>query len=250
LETEITDSLASDAKPLSISSDWKFADYTNSTPQRKYMFDFLGPLADKTILDLGCGCHPTPIYFALAGAKQVIANEISPKALHYVSQMAEKFNVQDRVHTKLSPAEKLPFDDGQFDLIHGCAVLHHLDLDMAASEIVRVLKRGGKAVFVDPLGHNRLLEFARDHLPYSWKHPTKGTDCPMKIRDVKRFGKNFDKCQYRGFEFISLAALYLLGRGPSKTKQVVRELDASFLKVFSPLQRYGRVVVTCVQKAK
>ena len=249
LETEITDSIAEGVKPLSLPPNWKFADYVNDSPSRKYMFDYLGPLEGKRILDLGCGCHATPIFFALGGARQVVANEISPKALDYVKRMAVKFQVSDRVQTHLGPAEELPFDAESFDLIHGNAVLHHLEIPHAAPVIARVLKSGGKAVFIDPLGHNFLLEFARDYLPYSWKHAQKGTDHPLKIRDVKAFGQHFDECQYRGFDLLALLALYLCGRGNNTgMKRAMRRLDSVLTGVAPFLQRYCRMVVTRVAK--
>lgn len=65
-------------------------------------------------------------------------------------------------------------------------------------EIARVLKSGGKGAFQEPLGHNRLLEFARAYLPYK-KHPVKGTDRPLFMADVERFGRHFGTWSYRGF---------------------------------------------------
>jgi ubiquinone/menaquinone biosynthesis C-methylase UbiE len=45
-------------------------------------------------------------------------------------------------------AEALPFRDGEFDLVIGHAVLHHIpDLDLAFREVVRVLRPGGRFVF-------------------------------------------------------------------------------------------------------
>ena len=248
LEQEITDSMSEKvcAKPLELPADWKFDDYRNKTRRRKYLIDFLRPLEGKTILDLGCGYHPAPIYFALAGAKRVVACDISPRALEYMSDLAASFDVKHCVSTQLSPAEQLPFDDEEFDRVHGCAVLHHVDLALAGPQIARVLKKGGKAAFTDPLGHNLLLDFARDHLWYSWKHPAKGTDRPLKIRDVERFGKYFDECSYRGFGLFLLLALSLAGRGESSLMRITRRLDDIVLPRVPILQRFCRSVVTCV----
>jgi len=54
-------------------------------------------------------------------------------------------------------AEELKFADDYFDIVCGGAILHHLDLNKALSEIARVLKPDGKAIFVEPLGQILLL---------------------------------------------------------------------------------------------
>jgi len=52
------------------------------------------------------------------------------------------------VEGQVADAEALPFGDGDFDLVIGHAVLHHIpDLDLAFREILRVLRPGGRFVF-------------------------------------------------------------------------------------------------------
>lgn len=51
----------------------------------------------------------------------------------------------------LADVHDLPFADGEFDNVVGVDVLHHLsDVDVALGEITRVLRDGGRAVFVEP----------------------------------------------------------------------------------------------------
>ena len=250
LERQITDSFCgrTQAKPLILPAGWKFEDYVNRNPRRKKIFQFLGSLKDKTILDIGCGYHPAPIYFALVGAKRVVACDVSPAALQYIRDTAVRFGVHNRVVTEPSPVELLPFDDGEFDLIHGCATLHHLDLSLGGPQILRVLKEKGRGAFSDPLGHNPMLEFARDYLPYSWKHSAKGTDCPLKFEVIEEFGKLFSHCHYTGYGLLSLFAQSLVGQRESKFKRFTFWLDDLLLTRIPFLQRYCRSVVTCVEK--
>jgi len=72
-----------------------------------------------------------------------------------------------------------------------------------------VLKPGGKGAFQEPLGHNRVLEFARDYLPYKNKHPVKGTDHPLFMADVERFGRHFTTWSFRGFGLVGMASKIL-----------------------------------------
>jgi len=50
------------------------------------------------------------------------------------------------------PRRTDPFADESMDIMHGEAVLHHLDISMSSREIARVLKPGAKAAFKDLLG--------------------------------------------------------------------------------------------------
>jgi SAM-dependent methyltransferase len=224
-----------------------YADYRNSSPWRRCLFDFLEPLSGKTILDLGCGYNPTPIYLALAGAKRVYACDVSPRAVEYVRRTAEESGVADRVVAFVAPAEQLPLPDESIDVVHGEAVLHHLEMSRVGRELARVLKRGGKAGFKDPLGHNLLLEFARDYLSYGWKKAAKGTDRPLRFPEIQEFAGHFGRCQYRGFCFLSMAAL-LCGRGRSRLRNWLELLDEGLLSLLPVLRKYSRFVVTCVEK--
>jgi SAM-dependent methyltransferase len=47
-------------------------------------------------------------------------------------------------------AERLPFPDGSFDAVYGSSVLHHLHLDAALAEVLRVLRPGGCLAFAEP----------------------------------------------------------------------------------------------------
>jgi ubiquinone/menaquinone biosynthesis C-methylase UbiE len=247
IEKQITDDKEAKMLPPSIGPGWTFSDYRDRLPWREYKFEFLGPLAGKSILDLGCGYFPTPIYFALAGAT-VVATDVSPKAVAYIEKLAKKFGVSDRVSMVLCPAEKMPFEDATFDLVHGEGALHHFDLDLAAVEIRRVLKSGGKGAFKDPLGQNLLLKFIRDYIPYEWKNPDKGTDSPLKFRDIDRFGQVFSSYSYQGFGFFSMAVIALFGRRDSRLQRAVNRLDKFMLRVLPFLQRYCRFVVTLIEK--
>jgi SAM-dependent methyltransferase len=220
LEMDLMDAEVQRAVPLSLPADWNFDHYRDRSPWRAHLFDFLGSFVGKTVLDLGCGYQPTPVYFALAGARKVYACDVSPKAVAHVREMAQAAGVADRVLALVCAGEQLPFADQQLDLIHGEAVLHHLYLALAGAEIARVLRLGGRAGFKDPLGHNRLLEF----------------------------GQYFAGCTYHGFGLLSMIVILIWGRGDSKPRKIADALDSYLLRTFPFLQRFCRFVVTCVEK--
>jgi len=248
LEEQITDAKAPKIPIPTIPETWTFSDYSEEYPWRSYEFDFLGPLAGKSILDLGCGYHPTPIYFALAGAARVCACDVSPKAVEFMRRVADIYGVADRVTVYESPAEKMPFATGEFDLMHGEAVLHHISLPAAAPEIRRVLKPGGRAVFKDPLGHNPVLEFIRDHMPaVTGKSAAKGTDRPMMIEDVEDFGRRFASYEYRTFGLSSMFAMLLRLQRRSLVTRTLHSVDNAVLDHVPFVKRYAQYVVACVR---
>ena len=65
------------------------------------------------------------------------------------------------VRFQVMNAEVLEFPDASFDLVFGVAILHHLDLDTACAEFLRVLRPSGTAVFLEPLGHNPFINLVR-----------------------------------------------------------------------------------------
>lgn len=61
----------------------------------------------------------------------------------------------------LMDANKLTFPDQSFDIVYGGAILHHLDINQSIGHIHRVLKPGGKILFLEPLNMNPLYKLYR-----------------------------------------------------------------------------------------
>ena len=223
----------------------RYPQWVAATPWRQYMFKFLGPLEGKVVLDIGCGYAMTPVVFALVGAT-VYAVDVAPKTIATNQWFAEFKGVADRVHLHVGPAEELPYPDGMFDLVYGGAALHHLQLDRAGEEIARVLKKGGRGGFQDPLGHNWLLEFGRDRMAYKDKHPVKGTDLPLRIHDVQAFGRHFVDYTYRSFELLGMISKLLRLSSRSRLRKLLYATDDTLFETVPHLQRYARFVVICV----
>jgi SAM-dependent methyltransferase len=223
----------------------RYTQWVAATPWRQYLFRFLGPLDGKMMLDIGCGYAMTPIIFALAGAT-VYAIDVAPQTIATNQWFADIRGVADRVHLHVGPAEMLPYPNAMFDLVYGGAALHHLQLKRAGPEIARVLKPGARGGFQDPLGHNPLLEFARDRLAYKDKHPVKGTDLPLRIDDVHAFGSHFAAYTYRSFELFAMASKLLHLKSTSRLCKLLNATDNLLFDTIPYLQRYARFVITCV----
>jgi ubiquinone/menaquinone biosynthesis C-methylase UbiE len=118
----------------------------------------LPPRGFGEALEIGAGTG----YFSLNMLQQGLighatATDISPGMLTTLSESAGRLGLD--VETVVTDAERLPFEDGSFDLVFGHAVLHHIpDLERALSEFARVLRPGGFVAFCgEPSRYGDLL---------------------------------------------------------------------------------------------
>jgi ubiquinone/menaquinone biosynthesis C-methylase UbiE len=100
-----------------------------------------------TVLELGCGTGFFLLNLKLAGVvDEGHVTDLSPGMVDVAQRNAKQlgFDIEGRV----ADAERIPYEDGTFDLVIGHAVLHHIpDVEQAFREILRVLKPGGRFVF-------------------------------------------------------------------------------------------------------
>ena len=101
----------------------------------------------RRALELGCGTGFFLLNLKLAGViDQGHVTDLSPGMVDVAQRNARNlgFDVDGRV----ADAERIPYDDGVFDLVVGHAVLHHIpDVPAALREVLRVLRPGGRFVF-------------------------------------------------------------------------------------------------------
>jgi ubiquinone/menaquinone biosynthesis C-methylase UbiE len=93
-------------------------------------------VTDKSVLVVGCNRGEDCRYFAEAGAARVIGLDV-------MDEIGVSFTHPCTTYTKAS-AEKMPFEDGEFDLVYCFATLEHVpDIFAAMREMGRVCKEGG-----------------------------------------------------------------------------------------------------------
>lgn len=92
------------------------------------------------VLEVGCGQGHLTRALAGAGA-DIVGIDANPQAMEVVGDgMVQHMN-----------AESLDFEDESFDFVVSVHAIEHIpDLETALSEMARVLKKGGHAVFVYP----------------------------------------------------------------------------------------------------
>ncbi|MGE5539785.1 MAG: class I SAM-dependent methyltransferase [Gemmatimonas sp.] len=103
---------------------------------------------DAHALDLGCGGGHVAFHIA-PNVREVVAYDLSAEMLAAVASEAAKRGLGNVV-TRQGPAERLPFADGEFDVVMTRYSAHHWrDVKAALREARRVVKKGGIAAFVD-----------------------------------------------------------------------------------------------------
>ncbi len=117
----------------------------------------------RSFLEYGCGTGS--VAFDLAGsARQVTGIDISDVAIHKAKQTARRKGLGN-VEFLVDNAESMQLPDKSVDVIAGSGIVHHLDIPKAMAEVRRVLRKGGIAIFAEPLGHNPVLNWYRNRTP-------------------------------------------------------------------------------------
>lgn len=225
--------------------------FSLAAQENRYAKKVLGPVKNKRVLDLGCGYGETAVYWALNGAS-VDAIDISSKMIRLAKKLALKNKVSKNCRFKQMVAEKLDYPDKSFDFVFGNGVLHHVEIEISMKEIHRVLKEGGKAVFVEPLAYNPVIDVYRkiaDDVRTPDEKPMRFSD----IHDMKKLFKNASHREFQLFTLLIFGWFFLVSRvnpnserywkkilrvkGVQKTvlKFLIR-LDSLFLKFVSPLR--------------
>ncbi|MCP4085153.1 MAG: class I SAM-dependent methyltransferase [Actinomycetia bacterium] len=187
------------------------------------------------VLEYGCGTGSAAPALAARGAR-VVGIDLSGVAVAQAQSDAD----DDGSRFIQMNAEELAFGDGFFDVVCGSGILHHLDLDRAFAEVRRVLRPGGQAVFVEPLGHNPLINAYRRATP----NLRTDDEHPLLMGDIDRARRYFTSVDVSHHALFSLATAplsgTLLGR---RAVPRVNALDQWIFRSVPALRRYSWIVV-------
>lgn len=233
--------------------DIAFSEHTRTSASKYYMLfqkvsDFyknrlLTIGKGKRVLEYGCGADSHALILAQNGATMT-GIDISPVAVD-VSQKDAHGRGIDNVEFLEMDAEKLEFEEGTFDLICGSGILHHLKLDTAYSEIMRTLKKNGKAVFIEPLGHNPAINIYRKLTP---KMRTED-EHPLLSQDLEFTRSRFNKVNITYFNLFTFASLLFL-KTPlfSLVYKVLSAFDKLVFVLLPFARKYAWIAVIEVEK--
>jgi SAM-dependent methyltransferase len=184
----------------------RFSSHFSAPPASRYYLaleiwyrDYLSRINDmaaQSVLEIGSGTESLALQLDSADF-EFSSIDISEEAIAFARTKARlpqaKFSVQD--------AHRTNFTSESFDLLIGRGVLHHLDIDLACSEMKRVIKPGGRIVFGEPLDCNVLINLYRKCTPKI----RSADEEPLSMRVIRRLQDRFGKLNIKYYGFLTLA---------------------------------------------
>jgi 2-polyprenyl-3-methyl-5-hydroxy-6-metoxy-1,4-benzoquinol methylase len=200
---------ASRRKESLVANPALFARYSappENTPfQLEYSYHLLGDVRGKTVLDYGCGGGENALLLASRGA-QVTGIDISPELIEIAKRRLEINGLSAEFRAISGYDTGLP--DASFDVVFCMAILHHLDLELARREVLRVLKPGGMLIVQEPVRDSRTYAFLRSLVPYS-SHDNSEYERPLRKEEIDIFAQGLQCEARRRFKlpFVPLARM-------------------------------------------
>ncbi len=126
--------------------------------EKKILDNLLQDFSGKNVLEIGSYAWSS-WFNETTKPKKLTCINISEAELERGTLLAKNKNFETEFH--LMDANNLTFPNETFDIVFGGAILHHLDVKMSVNHIHRVLKPGGKIVFLEPLNMNPIYKIYR-----------------------------------------------------------------------------------------
>ena len=205
----------------------------------KYFKESLTSLGiPETALEYGSGINSYAHYLAEKGSN-VTGIDISEVAIKNCEERAVKRGVTNETKFLLMDAEFPTFSSTTFDLVFGSGILHHLNMERALREISRMLKPGGRAVFLEPLGHNPFIRALRRLTPNARTRD----EHPLLESDIGKFNLYFNKIELRYYGLTTLLALPFKKRSFYTNLERLFNLIDSFLFKFKTIRKLAWITV-------
>jgi SAM-dependent methyltransferase len=168
----------------------------NTLYGKRYFTESLSRLCPgAVVLDYGClNGDAVPLYGGY-GAKRIIGIDISEKGIAHAIQSygnIAEFHVCDAHHLAFLKNETI-------DFIVGTAILHHLAFERAIMEITRVLRKGGKALFAEPLYDNPASKLFRRLTPKA----RTSDERPLSRKQIEWADSQFTSSNHRFYNLVT-----------------------------------------------
>lgn len=194
---------------------------------------------NKIYLEYGCGMDKDNRSTRLAkiGA-EVHGIDISDYAIDHLTKEAQKENLD--IDYQVMNAEDMTYPDNYFDVIYGAGILHHLDLEKAFDSISKKLKENGTAIFIEPLGHNPLINGFRNRTP----DIRTDDEHPLLVTDFKLAKAYFKEVEIEYFYLATLAVPLLFKKNPPKSLiNFSNAIDKGIFMLLPFMRKYAWQVV-------
>ena len=212
------------------------------------LVELAGDVQGCAVLDAGCGQGDLTLRL-LDGGAAVTALDLSPGMVDVVRQRVRRtVGDCDAFSAVVAPLEDSGLASSSMDLVVGKFVLHHVDVRAGSAELQRILRPGGRAIFVENSGANPVLAFARRYLTGRFGVPRFGTidEHPLLARDLDALRHTFSRvtARYPVFEFFVLFDRQVLRFRYARLSRLIRTLDEAVPRYVPRLRRFSyRVIV-------
>jgi len=182
------------------------------------------------------------IYYALTGAKKVSGFDLSSVSVELGNDRIKKQkldNLLDNlVKLKAMDATKLNYEDNQFDLVIGHAVIHHvIKYPNIFEKLYRVMRPGAKAYFLEGLA-----DFWIWKLHWIKMGEVEAGDVPIFSKEVRSKAAMFKTVNIIGDTlFYSLKAFWKRRPGKTGVKllRCLHKIDEKVFKVIPYTRKFG-----------
>jgi SAM-dependent methyltransferase len=206
----------------------------------EYLYHLVGDIRGQQVLDFGCGDGPDTALLAARGA-YVHALDLSPELLQRAADRLRADGLDQRVTLHCGSAHAVPLPDESVDLVVGHAILHHLDLMAARREVHRLLKPGGRAIFLEPVRASKLIRKIRPLIPYR-QPDVSPFERPLLPAEVDAFIEPLESGRRREFYLPFVAVARVLGAS-APMQQRLHAWDGRLLNRYRWLRPYASVTV-------
>jgi SAM-dependent methyltransferase len=253
--------------PSSASCDTDWREHWRTAGANDYFDDFAEPLLELAVrhlapdgarggrlLDVGCGHGRNAELFRRLGM-DVAGIDVDEPALSAARQRYPQIDFQT------GDVQNLAFPDATFDAVFSASVLQYVDWPRAIRECRRVLKPGGKAVFIENLrGNPMAIGYRLLHRLSGWRYGEYQTPREhIDWKELGEFGQVYSAVEIHPLHLATpLVLVWPLLRSKvlhrpfqMRTKRLFRALrrfDQSMLHHFARLKRRCWLVVIEVTK--
>ena len=197
---------------------------------------------NSEILDYGCGVGAFLEKVANLNPKKIIGIDISEVSIEKAKKLVN--GKQSKIELFVDNCENTKFNDNTFDVIYGTGILHHLNFSLCLNELLRILKPGGKFLFIEPLGTNPFINFYRKLTPKARSED----EHPLVEKDFELIQNKFKKVVINYYGFLTLI-FFPFYSDPAKSLvfKLLRNMD-QFLFKFNFFKKLAWSVLIIAEK--
>jgi ubiquinone/menaquinone biosynthesis C-methylase UbiE len=162
----------------------KFSTFFSNLQEAPWYRSFLNPVINEigtsgTLLDIGTGSGK--LIQILSTENGIECTGVDTDA-DMLTEAKDKLRDIDATLVKISPNDKLPFENASFDYVTICSVLFHMekkDIDSMLKDSINLLKANGKIIILTPTGKGNYLKLSKHFFSiknkgvYIWYRATK-----------------------------------------------------------------------------